>query len=306
MLHTLKRKLSGETVFKRLSLAPLVVLVVLALAVPMGLMLYLSLHDWTVYLGPWWRAPFVGLGNFVDGLANARFWSAVARTFAFAAVSSTLSELLGLGLALLMYRPFAGRKLFYMTFITPMMIVPVVVAYTFELLLVGQGPLNAILSWFVPGDVVINWLAGATTAFAALVMADVWNWTPLVFLIVMAGLVGMQQEPLQAARLLGASRWQVFRWLQLPALRSVLVLDFVLRFLEALKEFDKVFVLTKGGPVTATETISMYLYDVGWVFFRISQGAALSYIVLGLTGVVLFVFISVLLRERRTLGGTRS
>lgn len=281
---------------------PTVALLVLFLVVPViFFQVYFSLFQWTAYLGDWWDAEFVRLANFGEVLGDARFYSALLRSFAFAALSTALCLLLGFALALLMRRPFPGRSVVYLVFITPMLIIPVAIGYTFEMLLVEKGPLNQLLSVLVGHPIQVAWLAGPESAFAALVLIEVWNWTPLVFIIMLAGLSTIPAETVEAARMLGATRLQTFWHVELPLLRPVLVLAVVLRFLEALGEFSKVWTLTRGGPGTATETLPVYLFTTSWEHFNISKGAAMSYVVLVVVAFVVYVCIRLLLREKRAL-----
>jgi len=265
------------------------------------LQIYLSVHQWTAYLGPWWAAQFVGLDLFREVLTEDRFLRAVARSFIFAGASTLLSVLIGFGLAYLMQDPFRGRSFYYMLFIIPMLTVPVVVGYNFQMLLYESGPVNHILSLLVPGEVRISWLGHPVAAFASLVLIETWNWTPFVMIVLLAGLVSMPKEPVEAARVLGASRWQIFAHVTLPLLKPVLVLALILRFLEALAEFPKFWTLTQGGPGTFTETIPVYLYLTSWDYFNVSKAAAMSYVVLLFVGVIIYVCVRVLLRQKRTL-----
>ncbi|MFQ6110952.1 MAG: carbohydrate ABC transporter permease [Nitrospinota bacterium] len=263
--------------------------------------IYFSLHQWTVYLSEWWAADFVGLETFAEVFQDYRFLQAFIRSFIFAGSATFVSLVIGFILAFLMYQEFRGRTFFYLCFITPMLMVPIVIGYNFEMLLVEKGPLNQILTWLKGEPVRTAWLAEKVPAFLAIIFIEVWNWTPLVFIIILAGLAGMPREPIEAAQVLGASRWKVFREVQLPFLRPVIVLACILRFLEALAEFPKVWSLTTGGPGTFTETLPVYLYITSWEYFNVSKGAAMSYVVLVVIGLVIFTAIKILLREKRSL-----
>ena len=263
--------------------------------------LYFSFHQWTVYIGEWWQAEFVGLEIFRGVFADTRFYLSFLRSLVFAGGSTALTLLLGFALALLMSKDFPGRSLFYLAFITPMLMVPVVIAYDFEMLLVQQGPLNQLLSWLTGHTIQVPWLAKSVPAFLSIMLIEVWNWTPFVFIILLAGFTSLPREPIEAARVLGASRWQIFWEIQLPLLRPVLVLAGILRFLEALGEYAKVWTLTKGGPGTFTETLPVYLYITSWTHFNVSKGAAMSYIALLVIGAIVYVSMRVLLRQQRAL-----
>lgn len=282
------------------ALTPLVLALLFMIPVLL-LQIYLSLHQWTAYLGPWWTSDFVGLDLFWQVLTEDRFLRAVARSFVFAGTSTLLSVLIGFGLAYLLQSPFPGRGFYYLLFIIPMLTVPVVVGYNFQMLLYQSGPVNHILSLLVPGEVRISWLGEAVPAFASLVFIETWNWTPFVMIIMLAGLVSMPKEPVEAARVLGASRRQIFFYVTLPLMKPVLVLVIILRFLEALAEFPKFWTITQGGPGTFTETIPVYLYLTSWDYFNVSKAAAMSYVILLVVGTVIYIAIRILLKQKRSL-----
>jgi multiple sugar transport system permease protein len=200
-----------------------------------------------------------------------------------------------------MYRPFKGHGFFYAGFILPMLTVPIVIAYTFEMLLYQKGPINGILSAVLGTDITVMWLTNPSIAVFTIIFLEIWNWTPFAFILMLAGLAALPHELVEAAQSLGAGRWQIFREIQLPLLRPVISLVLILRFLEAIGEFAKTWALLQGGPGSATETIPVYLYLTTWQFFRISKGAAMSYIVMMVMVVIVLLAIRVLRREKQTL-----
>ena len=291
----------GVRIFKWSALSPLIIL--FAFLMPVFLLqIYFSLHSWTVYLSTWFDAEFVGLELFQEVLTEGRFWRAMGRSLMFAGLSTLGCFICGFILALLMYKPFRGQAFFYILFIIPMLTVPVVIAYTADMLLYEKGPINGFLSYFLPGDLSkFTWLANPNFAIFTIILLEIWNWTPFVFIIMLAGLSSLPAEPVEAARILGANRFQIFREIQLPLLRPVIFLALILRFLEAMAEFPKTWGLIQGGPGTATETIPIYLYFTTWVSFDISKGAAMSYIVMVLMIFIVLTAIYVLRREKQAL-----
>ncbi|HET9492282.1 MAG TPA: sugar ABC transporter permease [Methylomirabilota bacterium] len=284
------------------TILPVVAVPVLFLAAPIiFFQIYFSLHQWTAYLGDWWEAEFVGLENFADVLGDERFHWSLVRSLIFAGASTVLCLLIGFTLAYLMREPFRGRGLFYLLFITPMLIVPIAIGYNFEMLLVEKGPLNQMLGWITGQEIRVSWFAQPIPAFLSIIFIEVWNWTPFVFILMLAGLSGMPREPIEAARVLGASPLQIFFQIQLPLLRPVIVLALILRFLEALGEYPKVWALTRGGPGSYTETMPVYLYITSWQHFNISKAAAMSYLVLIIVAAIVYLCIRILLREKRAL-----
>jgi multiple sugar transport system permease protein len=297
----LGRWLERESVFRLLPLVPVQGLMLALLAVPFALTLYISLLRWRLTRGFWTAAPFGGLANFADALTDPAFRDSILRTFVFAGAAVTLELLIGFGLALLTYRSFRGRAVYLTIFLIPMMIIPVVIGYDFSMLLIDTGPLNSVLSLLGGQDVHIRWMSEYRAAQVAVVLADVWQWTPLTFLIFVSGLTGLPADPVRAAQVMGATRWQVLRHVQLPLLRPVIVIALVVRAMEALKIFDLPMLLTQGGPGNATETLSIFLWRNAWVFNKVSYAAAASLLVLGLWSVVIFASIWLLRRERAAL-----
>ena len=297
----LGRWLEQERVFRILPLIPVQALVLSLLFVPMVLTVYISLLRWRITRGFWTDAPWGGVSNFLDALTDEGFFDAIGRTFLFAGSSVVLELGLGFGLALLTYRSFWGRRFYFTVFLIPMMIIPVVVGYDFSMLLIDTGPLNSTLSALTGLDFRIRWLSEYRAAQAAVVLADVWQWTSLTFLIFVSGLAALPRDPIKAAEVMGATRWQVFRHVELPLLKPVIVIALVIRTMEALKIFDMPMLLTQGGPGNATETISIYLWRNAWIFNKISYAAASSLILLVLFTVLIYLSIWLLRRERRQL-----
>jgi multiple sugar transport system permease protein len=291
----------GIRLFKFSLLTPLVALILCLLTPVLLLQLYFSFHQWTVYLGSWWDAEFVGFDLFGSVLTDPRFGWAVVRSLAFSTGSTIGCFAFGFMLAYLMYKPFRGQAFYYIIFILPMLTVPVVVAYTAEMMLYRDGPVNHVISFLIGHDFRVSWLTDPHMALTTAALLEIWNWTPFSFIIMLAGLAAIPKEPIEAAEILGASKWHIFWEVQVPLLRPVILLALVLRFLEAMAEFPKTWALFQGGPGTSTETLPIYIFMTTWQYFEISKGAAMSYIVLMLmAGVVLFA-IYLLRREKRSL-----
>jgi multiple sugar transport system permease protein len=301
MSGVVSRWLERERVFKWLPFVPVQGLFALLLLPNALLLVYLSLLSWRITRGAWWNAPFTGLDSFLNALGDERFLWAVGRTFGFAAVAVPLELLLGFGLALLCREPFRGRRVYTTVFLLPMMIVPAVVGYDLSMLLIDQGPFNQVLSVLTGRPITVRWLSDYTAAKLAVIGADVWQWTALTFLVFVSGLAGLPRDPIRAARVMGASRWQIFWHVELPLLKPVIAIAVVLRSMEALKIFDYPMLLTQGGPGNATETIAVYLWRMGWEFARVSDAAAMSLILLVVVSLYIFIAIRVLRRERRRL-----
>ncbi|MFL6934065.1 MAG: carbohydrate ABC transporter permease, partial [Xanthobacteraceae bacterium] len=272
--------------FKWSILGPLIALVVLLLLPVLFLQLYFSFHQWTVYLGSWWEAEFVGLDLFTEVLTDPRFGWAVLRSLFFATGSTIGCFVIGFALAYLMYKPFRGQALYYVVFILPMLTVPVVVAYTAEMLLYQSGPINDLITRISGIEFKPAWLTNPDIALPTVMLLEIWNWTPFSFIIMLAGLSAIPREPVEAAEILGASKWRIFWEVQLPLLRPVILLALVLRFLDAMGSFPIIWGLLQGGPGTATETVGIYIYITTWQDFNVSLGAAQSYITMMLMIVI--------------------
>ena len=299
--RTLGQWLEQERVFRLLPLFPVQLLILALLFVPFVLTIYISLLRWRLTRGFWTDAAWGGLSNFVDALTDEGFFAAIGRTFFFAGSAVVLELLIGFGLALLTYKSFRGRRFYFTVFLIPMMIIPVVVGYDFSMLLIDTGPFNSVLSTLTGLDLRIRWLSDYRAAQIAVILADVWQWTSLTFLIFVSGLVALPPDPIKAAQVMGATRWQVFRYVELPLLKPVIVIAVVIRAMEALKIFDMPMLLTQGGPGNATETISIYLWRNAWIFNKISYAAASSLTLLVIFTALIYASIWLLRRERSRL-----
>jgi multiple sugar transport system permease protein len=164
-----------------------------------------------------------------------------------------------------------------------------------------SGPINSIISALLGIDFKPAWLTNPNIALAAVALLEIWNWTPFSFIILLAGLAAIPKEPIEAAEILGASKWRIFWEVQVPLLRPVILLALVLRFLEAMAEFPKTWALFQGGPGSATETLPIYIFMTTWQYFEISKGAAMSYVVMMLMVVIVLIAIHLLRREKRSL-----
>ena len=287
--------------FKWIILAPLLLLLFSLLTPVLLLQLYFSFHQWTVYLSSWWNADFVGFDIFADVFTDPRFGWAVLRSLVFAGGSTIGCFVLGFLLAYLIYRPFRGQALYYALFIVPMLTVPIVISYTAQMLLDRSGPLNDLLSKLTGQNVQVLWLSNPDIALLTVTLLDIWNWTPFSFIIMLAGLASLPQEPIEAAQILGASSWRIFWEVQLPLLRPVILLALVLRFLDAMGAFPIIWGLLQGGPGTATETVGVYIYITTWQDFNVSLGAAQSYVVMVMMVLIVLAGIKLLQKEKRSL-----
>lgn len=244
---------------------PAQLLLVFIFAFPALMQIYISLTWWTPGDGTIWiyaYESFVWFDNYVELITSERLWEPIGRTMLILIVVVPVEFVIGLGLAVLFVDSFPGKRVFYSILLTPMMVVPAVAGYMFFMLFQSNGPINHILSMLTGLDINIVWLGDTTLAMVAVMIADIWQWTPLMFLILLAGILGVPEDQLKAATLLGANWGQKFWRIVLPRMRTVIIIAIVIRAVEAFKLFDVMYVMTKGGPGVATETISIYIYKL--------------------------------------------
>jgi ABC-type sugar transport system permease subunit len=244
-----------------------------------------SLHRHDLRM-PWLGRPFVGLANYGEILADRRFWEALGHTTLFTAASVTLEILLGLALALAMNRAFRGRGLVRAAVLVPWAIPTVVAALLWRFLFDSQaGIVNALLA--EP----IVWFNRAATAWVPVILADVWKTTPFVALLLLAGLQNIDPAIYEAAEVDGAGAWRRLRSVTLPLLKPALLVALIFRTLDAFRVFDLVYVLTGGGPGTATEPIALYTFNTFFANLRFGYGAALSVIVFLITFLLAMLYV---------------
>jgi len=278
-----------ELVFPLLLLTP-------ALAVLLSLSIYPLIYSITISLQretadgiKWTLANFARLGS------DSFFLTAMAHTFVYAAAALVFEFSIGLGLALLLNTQMRGRGFFRATLLVPMMLPTVVVGVVWRLMLNANfGAINGTLKEFGLNTEGLTWTASPRLAFLSVIVVDVWQWTPFVFLVLLAGLQAIPQEPYEAALIDGSSRWQTFRHVTLPLLKPAILIALLLRTMDLLRVFDQIFILTEGGPGFATETISLYIYRTAFRFFDFGYAAAMSVVLLALTNVISTIYIRLL------------
>jgi multiple sugar transport system permease protein len=238
------------------------------------------------------------LQNFTRLAADDFFRSALAHTIIYTIIALTFEFLLGLGLAVLLNRVMRGRSLFRAALLVPMMLPPVVVGVVWRLMLNPNfGAINGTLKGVGLNTEALTWTASPTLAFASVIMVDIWQWTPFMFLILLAGLQAIPEEPYEAALIDGSSAWQTFRHITLPLLKPAILIALLLRTMDLLRVFDQIFILTEGGPGSATETVSLYIYRTAFRFSDFGYAAAMSFVLLILTNVISLLYIRLLQRQ---------
>lgn len=284
--------LDGERTLPFLFIAPTVV-VLLALSIyPLFYAIKVSFQTTTGQQVVW------SLQNFTRLVSDKFFLAALSHTLVYALLALTFEFLLGLGLAVLMNQALRARSFFRAMLLVPMMLPPVVVGVVWRLMLNSNfGAINGTLKGFGINTAALTWTASPNLAFASVIVVDIWQWTPFVFLVLLAGLQAIPQEPYEAAVIDGSSAWQTFRYVTLPLLRPAILIVLLLRTMDLLRVFDQIFILTEGGPGFATETISLYVYRTAFRFSNFGYAAAMSFVLLIITNIISMFYIRLLQRQ---------
>ena len=252
-----------------LFVVPAALVVVAVILFPWAFTLWVSAFDWRLGAERRW----VGLGNYERLFSDARFGWAVLRTLYYTALAVVFPILLGTAAALAFHRRFPLRGLARTVFILPMMATPVAVALVWTMMF---HPQLGVLNWLLTsvGLPPSMWVYSAETVIPTLVLVEVWHWTPLVMLLVLGGLASLPVDPYEAAKIDGATPWQAFRHVTLPLLLPFLVVALIIRSIDALKAFDTIYVITQGGPGSASETINIFLYLQAFAFYNMGYASA--------------------------------
>lgn len=268
--------------------APALLFILLMMAFPILYTAWNSLTEWSMSAVE--PAKFVGLQNYVNLLTqDHRFWMSVWRTFEFTLLALLGETVLGLLLAVMLNRDFPGKNLLKTLFLLPMVATPVAIGMVWLLMYEPTiGFMNHLLKWLhIPPQ---PWLASEAGALPSLVLVDIWQWTPMMALIMLAGLVSMPSDPFEAAEVDGATLWQVFWHITLPMLRPTIGIAVILRSIDALKTFDIIYAMTQGGPNYATETLNLYGYNLGFGYFQMGAASSLLMIFFAIVlGIVIFL-----------------
>ena len=258
------------------------------IVLPWAFTLFMSVHEWRIGSD----LEFVGLANYRHMLTDERFLWSIVRTLYFTVLATLLPMVLGIAAAVCFHRRFPLRGLARTIFIMPMMATPVAVALVWTMMFHPQlGVLNYLLT--SAGLPPFAWSYSAATVIPTLVMVETWQWTPLVMLIVLGGLASLPEEPYEAARLDGASAWQMFRHISLPLVWPHIIVALVIRAIDAIKAFDTIFVISNGGPGTASETMNIYLYLQAFSYYNMGYASAIVVVFFVLILIISLVLFSV-------------
>ena len=278
----------GKLVFV---LPGLIVLVAIILF-PLLFTIRVSLSSWDVAQP---GLDWVGVANYLRLAEDTRFWESFARLAVMALGSVALQYLLGFGLALLVWRDVRAGRFFRVLFLIPMMTTPVIMAVIWRTVFhESLGPANDLLHLL--GMASLPWLSEAGLAMTSVIIVEVWQWTPFMFLMLLAGLLSLPREPFLAAAIDGAGPIRTFLRVTFPMIAPISIGAIIIRLIEASKIMDTVYVITSGGPGTATETSSYYIFIRGLRDFQIGYAASLSFTYLVIMAISLTIIAKVLAR----------
>ena len=251
---------------------PAVVFIGLLMVFPILYTLYLSFTNWNLTSGM--EPSFVGINSYLRVFSEPRFLHALGRTFTFTVFAVAIEVVLGVAIALILNRAFVGRSVAKLLLLLPLVATPVAVGIVFNLFYAPTiGLLNfALHALGLPQG---RWVSSENSVIASLVLVDVWQWTPMITLIVLAGLAGLSEEPAEAARVDGASDWQILRFVTIPMVMPVILTAMILRLIDALKTFDIIFAMTGGGPGYASETLNIMGFKYSFEYFRMGQSSVI-------------------------------
>jgi len=235
---------------------------------------------------------FIGLKNYARLFIDGRFYNAVTKTGIIVISALVAQTLLGVGVALLLHRRFRGRGILIAIFLIPLMISEIAAALCWGLIYDATfGPLNEILVMFHLTIKRVVWLVDHP--LLSIITADIWQWSSFIMLITLAALQALPRDPYEAAVLDGASSWQIFRFMTLPLITPIVAIGVILRAMDAVKLFDKVYMLTHGGPGSASETVTYYIYLQAFRFWNLPYASAISFILLAIIVALITLFFKV-------------
>ncbi len=251
---------------------PALIFIVAMMIFPLGYTLWNSLTGWSLSAG---RPPtFIGLDNYVRLFQDERFQGAVVRTFYFTALAVFVEMVLGVAIALFLHRDFRGKRVITSILLLPMMATPVAIAMVWLLMYEPTaGIINFVLKQVgLPRGM---WIGANDTVIPSLVLVDVWQWTPMIVLICLAGLTALPRDPFESAIVDGASYWQITRHITLPLLMPTITVAMLLRSIDALKTFDIIYTMTLGGPGFSSETLNILTYQYAFYYLHFGYASSL-------------------------------
>jgi multiple sugar transport system permease protein len=277
-----------------LFLIPAISILLILAIYPTIYAIYMSFHG--LYLErPELGLPFVGLANYLELFTYPDFWNSLKVTFIFVPLTVVFSLFLGLGLALILNEEFKGRGIIRSILILPLVLTPVVIGFNWRFMYSETVGVIPYLLKLI-GIQVKSILGEPIPALLAVLIVDVWQWTPFMLLILLSGLQMIPKDPYEAAEIDGATSWQKFRHITLPLLKPAVLVALVMRTMDAIRTFDTIWVITGGGPGSATELLTILGYRVTFEWFRIGAGSAFAIVILFISVAIANLYIKYLVR----------
>ncbi len=279
---TEENKLSWQYKF----LIPALLVLLSIVAFPTFFLFYVSFHEWVLFKR---GMPFIGFENFSRVLTSSEFLQSLKVSVMYTFSTTTLTFILGLGLALILNEQLKGRGIMRTLIALPLVIPPVVAGFAWKFAL--NREVGVIGAFILPAmGFMKSLLADPSLALSSIILADIWSKTSLMFLILLAGLQAVSPDLYEAARIDGASSWQLFSHITFPLIKPAIIIALIIRFIDAFNVFDAIFVMTSGGPGTATQTFPLLGWKIGFLYFHLGQAATLAIIMLIMTiGVSIFL-----------------
>lgn len=251
---------------------PAIIFVLALMVFPVLYTVFISFSEWTLTSGR--PLSFAGLSSYTKIFSEPRFLDAVGRTFSFTVGAVLAEAILGLTIALVLNREFRGKNGLKFILLLPLVATPVAVGIVFNLFYDPTiGFLNYVLSIFhLP---LSGWVTDSATVLPSLIAVDIWQWTPMITLIVLAGLAGLSSEPYESAKVDGASTVQIFFRITLPMIMPTILTAIILRAVDALKTYDIIYAMTGGGPGYASETLNILAYKYSFEYFNLGQASSI-------------------------------
>jgi multiple sugar transport system permease protein len=274
----------SERNFRYLLVGPAIFVLLLIGIFPLVYLLLVSFQGLTMTET---STDFVGWRNYAYLFEDARLWQSLLHTVIFTAIALPIELLLGLAMAQLFLDRLPGRQVFIALLVLPVVVSPIVSGATWALLFDHRfGPINQVIGWLTGQNEAILWTINPNLVYPAILAAEIWQWTPFMFLLLLAALANVDKSQLEAAAIDGAGWWRTFRRIVLPAIWPVMAVAILIRGLDLFRLFDIIWALTRGGPGTMTETISIFTYVKGFQQFETSYTAAVALLVIVLLTIV--------------------
>jgi multiple sugar transport system permease protein len=259
-----------------LTIAPGIIFLALMAIYPFLFLLKISFQNYSpINL----ENEFIGFQNYMNLFSDHNFWNAIKVTLIYVISAVSIEFIIGIGLAIILNKQLKGKRIIQTLVLLPIIMAPTVVGLMFRFMFNER---YGVINYFVEmlGFERNAWLSDPSLALPTLIATDIWQWTPFMIIILLAGLQGLPNDPIEAAEIDGASKWQIFRYVTVPMLAKVILIAVLLRTIDAFRIYDQIYMMTQGGPVNVTSTLSWLVYDKGFKFLDFGYGAAIAVTVL--------------------------